>query len=101
MSANQPPPQDPNNPQHAPRNEPPAREREVVVTSGGGPGAAIGIAVAVLVLVVAGFLFFRGGSDEGTTVEVPDTLELDVEVDGDGGGDGGDTGTDDGGESEG
>jgi len=68
------PPQDSNQP---------ARDREVVVTNGGsGNGLGTGIIVGLLVVIVALALiwFFASGSDDGG-IDVPDTLELDVDVD--------------------
>lgn len=81
MSTNHPP----EHPEQAPR------DREIIVTNGGGAGAgvAIGIAIAVVVLVVLGFLFF-GGNDGADTpsVDIPDEVDLNVDVDGaDDGGD--------------
>ena len=86
-------------------DNPPEREREVVVSNGGsGSNLGVGILIGVLVvaIVVALFVFLGADGDDGG-IDVPDTLELDVEVDNgnDGGGDDGDGGDDDGGGEEG
>ncbi len=82
------------------QGEQPERDREVVVNSGGsGSNLGIGILIGVLLvgLIVVVLLFLGSGGDDGG-VDVPDTLELDVEVDNgdDGGGEDDPNGEDDG-----
>lgn len=71
--------------QHPPQEgSQPPRDREVVVTNGGsGSNLGTGIIVGLLIVIVAVGLiwFFTSGSDDGG-IDVPDTLELDVDVDG-------------------
>lgn len=80
------------------------REREVIVTDSGRSGSGVSTVVAaiigiILVLLVGWFLFnllgTTDGGDGGTTVDVPDEVNVDVE---DGAGGGGDAGGDAGGE---
>lgn len=76
-------------PHNHPENQPPAREREVIVTDGGGRSGMSGALVAVLAIIVLAIIAFfvinaiGGAADDADmdapAVEVPD--EVDVNVD--------------------